>query len=340
MRVVKYILTVVLTALCLLCAGTCVYLMTQVLELRDERAQLESENTAKESAIAELRSSLEEEQDRSSSLESELDLYRETLTTQNEEQAEDDSQTGSQGSQEAEITVLPGEENTEGTEASDLSSLVPGDVISGVSSGDDVSAYFTSAVISVGDEVYARIYGKSYQDNDYISLEDLRYLMMLHYNFDHEVQVGEMIVHKNIAEEVLLIFQELFAAEYEIQSMFLIDNYWTGDADSTDTASIEENNTSCFNYREITGGGSLSNHAYGCAIDINPQQNPYIWYDSDGSLHYAHANAAAYIDRTSGADHMILYGDICYNTFAKYKFSWGGNWSNPVDYQHFEIVAY
>ncbi len=36
------------------------------------------------------------------------------------------------------------------------------------------------------------------------------------------------------------------------------------------------NNTSAFNYRVITGGTSLSKHAYGRAIDINPVENPYI----------------------------------------------------------------
>ena len=39
---------------------------------------------------------------------------------------------------------------------------------------------------------------------------------------------------------------------------------------------MEANNTSAFNYREITGGGRLSNHAYGRAIDINILLNPYI----------------------------------------------------------------
>ena len=36
-----------------------------------------------------------------------------------------------------------------------------------------------------------------------------------------------------------------------------------------------DNNTSAFNYRKIAGSNNLSNHAYGKAIDINPQQNPY-----------------------------------------------------------------
>ena len=41
----------------------------------------------------------------------------------------------------------------------------------------------------------------------------------------------------------------------------------------------------------------LSNHAYGCAIDINPQQNPYITI-TDGRQTWSHDNAEQYIDRS------------------------------------------
>ena len=101
-----------------------------------------------------------------------------------------------------------------------------------------------------GDSVYNRIYGKSYYENKNIGLQDLRYLKMLHYNFNHEIQVGEMIVNAAISRDVLSVFQELFAAEYEIQSMRLIDDYWTGDGDSSDSNSIDNNNTSAFCYRQ------------------------------------------------------------------------------------------
>ncbi len=218
--------------------------------------------------------------------------------------------------------------------------LEPGDLIEAPDSEDALDAYFFSSRISVGDEVYERIDGKSYRENDVISLSDLRYLRLLHFNFEHEVQVGEMIVHKNIADSVLGVFKELFQDEYEIQSVFLVDNYWTGDPGTTDEASVEENNTSCFNFRSTTGGGSLSMHAYGCAIDINPQQNPYVWFSDDGTLMHTHENADAYVDRGSGEDHMILPDDTCCTIFKKYGFTWGGDWSNPIDYQHFEIDAY
>lgn len=198
---------------------------------------------------------------------------------------------------------------------------------------DSLGYYFQAYEIS-GD-ILNRIYGRSYQENENIGLEELRYLKVLHYNFDHEIQVGELIVNAALVEDYFEIFQTLFQNEYEIQSMYLIDDFWTGDGTSSDTASIQENNTSAFCYREITWGGELSNHALGCAIDINPQQNPYVTY-YDGQPSWYHENASDYIDRTSGALHVITHDDICYQTFIAHGFSWGGDWENPKDYQHFE----
>lgn len=213
--------------------------------------------------------------------------------------------------------------------------LSPGQIIDSFQIQGNENMFFKAYEISEGDAVYNRIYGKSYYENENIGLQDLRYLKMLHYNFNHEVQVGEMIVNAAISNDVLSVFQELFAVGYEIQSMRLIDDFWTGDGDSSDSNSIDNNNTSAFCYRQITGGGNLSNHAYGRAIDINPQQNPYVW-NSQGQLQWSHENASPYVDRTCGDPHVIVENDVCYNIFAKYGFSWGGLWSNPVDYQHFE----
>ncbi len=202
---------------------------------------------------------------------------------------------------------------------------------------DDLSRYFTSQTIEEGDSVYDRIYGQSYVDNDYIDLDELRYLKMLHINFDGEYQVGEMIVNEDVASEVLEIFEILCAEDYEIYSMYLIDDFWAGDPDDSDWYSIDANNTSCFCFRNATGSGNLSKHALGRAIDINPQQNPYVTYDSDGDAHYSHDNASDYVyDRYDG-DHMITTSDRAYDLFTDYGWTWGGNWSSPKDYQHFQL---
>lgn len=187
----------------------------------------------------------------------------------------------------------------------------------------------------IPENIYNQINGKSYRENPDVSLDSLRYMKVLHYNFNHEIQVGELIVAAELQSDFLNIFKELFEAEYEIQSMYLVDNYWTGDPTSTDSASIDENNSSAFLYRPATGSSKLSKHAYGRAIDINPQQNPYVSYTS-GSPVWSHENANDYIDRNTGLPHVITHEDACYKIFTKYGFTWGGDWNNIKDYQHFQ----
>ena len=201
---------------------------------------------------------------------------------------------------------------------------------------ENIDKYFTSSIIERDSEIFDRINGKSYRDNDDIALEDLRYLTIPYYNFEQQVILGEMIVNKDIQEDILNIFKELFNNKYEINSIRLIDDYWLDEwsANIADNNSIEDNNTSCFCYRQVTGGESISNHGYGRAIDINPQQNPYVENGQN-----SHRNADEYVNnRYVGEPHVIVASDedICYSTFTKYGFTWGGNWTNPIDYQHFE----
>lgn len=201
---------------------------------------------------------------------------------------------------------------------------------------DDLSRYFTVEKIEKGDKVYERIIGKSYVENKDIGLDELRYMKVLHYNFDHKIQVGELIVHAELVADYQDIFQELFKNEYEIYSMYLIDNFWTGDGLESDSASIDKNNTSAFCYRRVAGGSGLSNHALGRAIDINPQQNPYVTFDSQGRPKWSHDNADDYIDRDSGLAHVITHDDLAYKLFKAHGFDWGGDWKTLKDYQHFD----
>ena len=196
-----------------------------------------------------------------------------------------------------------------------------------------LNCYFT--ISPIDDSVKMRIFDKSYRENNDISLDELRYLKVLHYNFNHEIQVGECIVNEAISKDCIEIFTELFRNEYEIQSLYLVDEFWDGDGSSTDTASMNANNSSAFCYRVIAGTTKLSNHALGFAIDINPYQNPYITY-RDGIPVYYHKDAENYADRTTTKPHMITHDDLCYQLFIQHSFTWGGDWKNSKDYQHFE----
>jgi hypothetical protein len=182
----------------------------------------------------------------------------------------------------------------------------------------------------ITDDIFARIEGKSFKANCTTSREDLRYLRVLHYNKDREVLEGELICHKDIADDLLAIFQELYKAAYPIERMVLIDEY-----NADDEASMRANNTSAFNFRYASGMKRLSSHSTGMAIDINPLYNPLVKH-REGQTRVFPTTAAAYMDRTKYFPYKIEKGDLCYRLFKKYGFSWGGDWKSSKDYQHFE----
>lgn len=201
------------------------------------------------------------------------------------------------------------------------------------------------------DEVKHRINGISYpvssnddsvinrlaeDDTPAVSYDDLRFLSVLHYDFNGEVQTGELICNKGIAQDLAEIFYELYVNEYQIERIRLVDEYM-GD----DTASMADNNTSCFNYRVVDGTASLSKHALGCAIDINPFYNPYVIYNRNGSgeTYISPAGSEVYADRSNSFPYKIDENDLCYKLFIAHGFIWGGNWNSSKDYQHFQKVV-
>lgn len=166
-----------------------------------------------------------------------------------------------------------------------------------------------------------------------ISYEDLAYVHVLHCDFNGETAQGELICNKAIAQDLVEIFYELYVAEYQIEKMVLIDSYG-GD----DNASMEDNNTSCFNYRTVDGTTTLSRHALGLAIDINPFYNPYVRFPKEGGQIVLPEGSEYYADRTLIFPYKIDTSDLCYRLFIEHGFTWGGNWNSSKDYQHFQKV--
>lgn len=164
-----------------------------------------------------------------------------------------------------------------------------------------------------------------------ITFEELRYVHILHYDFEGNPTEGELICNEAIAQDLVEIFYELYRNEYQLEKVTLIDEY-----DGDDTASMEDNNTSCFNYRPVEGTSSLSKHSFGLAIDINPLYNPYITYGTDGTEKISPVSAQPYADRSVNFPYKIDENDLCYKLFIQHGFTWGGNWNNVKDYQHFQ----
>lgn len=223
--------------------------------------------------------------------------------------------------------------NTAGMEAletvSTTESLSAGSIVSpAILENTGVDNLFYSTEIS--SEIQERIAGISYQENDTIALSDLRYIRVLYYGFDGETHIGEMIVNQSIEADILEIMKELYENQYPIEKMVLIDEY-----EADDEKSMEDNNTSAFNYRSINGSTKLSKHSLGLAIDINPRYNPCV-RTIDGELSVEPANGNTYTDRTQEFPYKINENDLCYRLFTEHGFTWGGSWNSLKDYQHFE----
>jgi hypothetical protein len=234
----------------------------------------------------------------------------------------------------------PDAQQTTQEKRTDLRGLEAGAIVGKATiDAQNLDVYFTSSELT---EVQKEaMNGKSYIENPDISYDDLRYIKVLHYNFRHQIQVGELVVNQAIAEDCRQIFMELFQDEYEINSMYLIDRYYEKDqarnGEQVDISSINDDNTSAFHYRKIAGTEVLSNHAYGMAIDINPLENPYVKEaDLQQTVASPYKDYNSYKDRTAQRAHMISKDDACYRIFKAHGFQWGGEWNGNKDYQHFE----
>ena len=184
--------------------------------------------------------------------------------------------------------------------------------------------------LPIDEILFKRIYKKSYKANCPIPINELRYLKVLHVDIDKNIRLGELICHQDISNDLLAIFKILFKACYPIERMVLIDDY-----NAEDEPSMQANNTSCFNFRNISGTNNLSNHSTGHAIDINPLYNPYV-KNKKGKIIYQPKTAGKYINRLNNFPYKITKGDLCYKLFKKHGFKWGGEWKNVKDFQHFE----
>jgi hypothetical protein len=158
-------------------------------------------------------------------------------------------------------------------------------------------------------------------------IADLAYLRVSHWGLDKKVHQGELVVHKDLADEVVAIFRALFRRHFPIEKMNLIDEY-QGD----DDASMADNNTSGFNCRFVAGKpGVFSKHSEGRAIDINPRINPMVLGKTVDPPAGARFLAAGTLEPG-----MLRRGSAAVAELTRRGWTWGGDWTSLTDYQHFE----
>ena len=128
---------------------------------------------------------------------------------------------------------------------------------------------------------------------------------------EYYTRTWNLEVNKAVAQEVVAIFEEIYASSERFPIHAL------GGARYTDSL----------------------RHSWGCAIDINPVENYYVntttWTALTGSYCY----------KTSDSPYCIRPDGIVVETFAKYGWGWGGGtaengysgWSTTADYMHFSV---
>ena len=170
-----------------------------------------------------------------------------------------------------------------------------------------------------------RMTGVSWRPGCPVELDDLRLLRMPYWGFDGEVHRGRMVVNARQANKVLRVFKRLYAEQFPIRRMRLIDAY-----DGSDDQSMAANNTSAFNCRRMVASSRWSEHSYGRAIDVNPVQNPYVRGET-----VAPTAGRRYLDRSDVRRGMVVRPGPVVRAFAAVEWRWGGDWSSAKDYQHF-----
>ncbi len=160
-----------------------------------------------------------------------------------------------------------------------------------------------------------------------VGSDELAYLTVAFWGFDDRQHTGDLIVNASVADDIVSVFERLWAARYPIEEIRV-----TTAADLAAAPTGDGNVTAGFVCRATRGSSTWSEHAKGLAVDVNPFLNPYRRGDV-----VLPELAAHYLDRSLGAPGQIRPGDVVTEAFAAIGWEWGGDWSTLVDYQHFAL---
>jgi D-alanyl-D-alanine carboxypeptidase len=167
-----------------------------------------------------------------------------------------------------------------------------------------------------------------------VPLSDLRLLTVTHWDFDGREREGQLVVHRDSARQLATVFRKLHALKFPIRHLRLDDMYGPRRARPADN-----DISGSFHCRKAvpspcgTGSGNWSNHAYGHAIDLNPNENPYV---GCGAVH--DPRSARYVDRTPLRKGMVTPAVV--RAFASIGWGWGGSWTGDTkDYMHFSTTG-
>jgi len=195
----------------------------------------------------------------------------------------------------------------------------------GASAARSSPTAFRGHIAAISPSLARQMTGVSWHRGCPVGVSDLRAIKATYHGFDGHDHTGTLIVHRDVASQMLAVLRRLYADGFPIRRMVPVDAYG-----GSDFRSIEADNTSAFNCRYVEGTRRWSEHAYGRALDLNPIENPYV---SGGRT--SHRASVTYLDRSRRRPGMTHEGGAAVRSFDAIGWGWGGRWSGPKDYQHF-----
>jgi hypothetical protein len=177
--------------------------------------------------------------------------------------------------------------------------------------------------------------GRFWQSGCPVPLSELRLLTVTYWGFDGREHEGQLVVNRDSARGLGTVFHKLNALKFPIRHMRLDDMYGPKRARPADG-----DVSGSFECRRAvpspcgTGSGNWSNHAYGHAVDLNPNENPYV---GCGAVY--DPRSRPYVDRSRPRKGMVTPAVV--RAFESIGWGWGGAWSGSTkDYMHFSSTGH
>ena len=193
---------------------------------------------------------------------------------------------------------------------------------------------YESSVKPLPEPLERSLDGRFWQPGCPVALSDLRLLTVTHWGFDGREHTGQLVVNRDSARELATVFKKLHALEFPIRHLRLDDMYGPKRARPADG-----DISGSFHCRRAvpspcgSGSGNWSNHAYGHAIDLNPNENPYV---GCGAVY--DRRSRPYVDRPRLRKGMVTPAVV--RAFASIGWGWGGAWTGDTkDYMHFSTTG-
>ncbi|HQR26835.1 MAG TPA: M15 family metallopeptidase [Nocardioides sp.] len=133
-------------------------------------------------------------------------------------------------------------------------------------------------IFRIPDAVWLQMKGRSWHQGCPVPRARLRLLRINYWDFLGYRRRGELVAHRDSIQVMADALSDLYDRLLPLRATYRVDRFgWSDVLHGADNyASMSADNSSAFNCRSVVGKpGSLSPHAWGRSIDLNPWENPY-----------------------------------------------------------------